>query len=149
MGWVIGPIELMTHLRNLAMCMCYGLPPFTMDAAVAALTSDIDVASQVRNTLARRREIVIQTLGDLPGVRMVGSDGGMFVVLDTRGLALQGWNLARRLLDEYQISVLPCDGFGPSGKGLLRISLCASDENMQVACDRMAELINQVQTSAD
>ena len=139
-GWVVGPVALMEHLRNLAMCMCYGLPQFTMDAAVAALTSDIDVAAEVRATLSRRREIVINTLGHLADIETVGT-GGMFILLDTRRLAVCGWDFARRLLDEYRVSVLPCDGFGPSGEGLLRVSLCASDENMKIACEHIADLV--------
>ena len=141
LGWIVGPRILMPHLYNLSMCMAYGLPEFVMDAAVKAFEYGKIAAQQVRVNMDRRRKIINDELDGLDGLDIYSSVGGMYVVLDVRRLEISSRQFARRMLDDYNVSVLPCDGFGQSGKGLIRVSLCAEDEQMKVACDRIAEFV--------
>ena len=124
--------------------MSYGLPPFIQDAAVAALRMDPDPSQEVRANLDRKRAIVEWGLSNLPGVRLHQAVGGMFVLLDVSALHLGSHDFATGLLDAHDVSVLPCDGFGPSGSGLIRISACASDEHLETACERMSVFIRHL-----
>lgn len=141
LGWVIGPDALMARLYNLAMCMSYGLPAFIQDAAIAALESGAATAEELRRHLDRRRELLRRMLADVPGVRLFTARGGMFVMLDISALPLTAREFARRLLDEYQVAVLPCDGFGASGGQLLRVSLCVDDARLADACARIVAFV--------
>ena len=49
--------------------------------------------------------------------------------------------IADRLLDAEGVAVLPCDGFGPSGVGYLRLSLSASLDVPEDACDRIERFL--------
>ena len=51
----------------------------------------------------------------------------MFVLLNIRDTGLDAEPFARGLLDSERVAVLPCDGFGASAEGHLRISLGAPD----------------------
>ena len=146
LGWAVGPESLIANLKNLSMCMSYGLSPFIMDAAVEAINSRNDVADDVRRTLDSRRDILTTAMSDIAGMKVYSTGGGMFVVLDIRSLGLTGPEFALSLLNEQRVSVLPCDGFGRSGAGLLRISLCASDEQMAIACQRIARFVESLDT---
>ncbi|NKB64885.1 MAG: aminotransferase class I/II-fold pyridoxal phosphate-dependent enzyme [Gammaproteobacteria bacterium] len=141
LGWVVGPENLMANLKNLSMCMCYGLPPFIMDAGVEALNSGSEVANEVCRTLSRRRQILVESMEQAKGVEIYSAVGGMFVVLDVRSFDVSGQEFAWELLNRHNISILPCDGFGRTGAGLLRVSLCVSDEQMVVACQRIVEFV--------
>lgn len=136
-GWTVAPVELTEHFYNLNMCMCYGLPAFTQDAALRALEEDIDLTATLRNMLDRRRALVTRELAELQGAKLRSSGGGMFVVLDIRPLAVPATEFAWKMLDEHGVGILPCDGFGESGRGLLRISLCENDDRLALACDRL------------
>ncbi len=136
-GWIVGPLGLMKHLRNLSMCMAYGLPEFIMDAAITALECGTDTAMAVRENMDRRREILTTRLSLIPGLDIYSSVGGMYVVLDVRGLGVSSHQFSRDMLDQYDVSVLACDGFGETGRGLVRISLCAADHDMVNACERI------------
>jgi arginine:pyruvate transaminase len=129
----------MNHLRNLSMCMAYGLPEFIMDAAVTALDSGTDTAMTVRDNMDRRREILKTQLAGITGLDIYSSVGGMYVVPDVRGLGVSSHQFSRDMLDRHDVSVLACDGFGETGRGLVRISLCADDSNMTAACERIVE----------
>ena len=140
-GWAVGPRELMEHLYNLSLCMIYGLPPFIMDAATLALQMDSNIAETVRESMNRRRKIATGLLSDLPDVRILEASGGMFAVLDVRSLGIGSMEFTRRLLDQHQVSLLPCDGFGDSGEGLVRISLAVEDELFEEACRRIRAFV--------
>lgn len=140
-GWAVGPRELMQHLYNLTLCMIYGLPPFIMDAATFALQMDSNIADIVRESMDRRRKIVAGLLSGLPNVRILPASGGMFAVLDVRNLGTGSMEFTRRLLDQYRVSLLPCDGFGDSGEGLVRISLAVEDGLFEEACQRIRAFV--------
>jgi arginine:pyruvate transaminase len=61
----------------------------------------------------------------------------MFVLLDIRGSGLEAGDFARRLLLTERVAVLPCDGFGASAAGHLRIALSAPDARLRDAGERI------------
>jgi len=144
-GWVVGPESLIDHLYNLSTCMSYGLPPFIQDAAAMALENDHHTATLVREAMENRRDALVSRLQDIDGLTLFSAEGGMFVVFDVSELPVSSKEFASGLLDAYDVSVLPCDGFGKSGVGLLRISLCASEEKLVVAAERIVEYVKSVQ----
>ena len=124
--------------------MCYGLPPFIMDAAQAALSTPDDPAAQIRSHLQRRRAKVAEWLKDLPDTPLHPGELGMFCLLDIRQLPLTGFEFARQLLNEQQVSVLPCEAFGDSLAGFIRLSLCVEDALLETACTRVAEFVHKI-----
>src|SRR5205807_50586 len=62
-------------------------------------------------------------LAEAPNCRVTPPEGGMFVLLDVRGTGLGSERFARGLVEREKVAVLPCDSFGPSGAGPLRIAL--------------------------
>ena len=144
LGWIIAPTSMIEHLYNLSMCMAYGLPEFIMDAAVTAFESGTSTADDVRKNMDGRRKIVEHYLSDAGDMKLFSAAGGMYVVLDIRALPVSSLDFAQQLLDNYDVSVLPCDGFGETGKGLIRISLCAPDEVFKVACQRIIQYVSSL-----
>lgn len=65
----------------------------------------------------------------------------MFVLLDVRETGLAADDFARRLLDSEGVAVLPCDGFGPSTKGHLRIALSAPEPRLRDAANRILRFV--------
>ena len=143
-GWTIAPRTLNRHFYNLNMCMAYGLPPFIQDAAAHALETDSQTAHRVRERLSRNRQILAEELANLGTARLHTDGGGMFAVLDVRNLGVSSTEFAWGLLASQDVSLLPCDGFGSSGQGLVRISLCLNDDVMGTAARRIAAHIKQL-----
>jgi len=61
----------------------------------------------------------------------------MFVLFDVRGSGLGAEDFARELLLREDVALLPCDGFGPSAVGHLRIALTALEPRLQEAGRRI------------
>jgi arginine:pyruvate transaminase len=137
LGWIIGPPDLIRHLFDLLLCMTYGSPPFIQDGAFAALMAELPEVAALRENYRRRAALVSGMLQAAPNCRVREPEGGMFVLFDIRGTGFGSDEFARLLLDRAGVAVLPCDGFGPSAVGYLRISLTAADARLEEAASRI------------
>ncbi len=144
LGWVVAPRAVITHLYNLALCMAYGLPEFIQDAAVVALAAGNATAQQIRAQLDRRREILLQQLEAVRGLKLFSAAGGMFLVCDISEMPVSAREFATELLAQHQVAILPCDGFGACGANLLRVSLCVDEEPLMQACARIKQHANSI-----
>jgi arginine:pyruvate transaminase len=136
-GWIIGPTALSGHLFNLLLCMTYGSPAFIQDGVLPALEQELPEVAALREAYRNRAGLLSQILAETPNCRVAPPEGGMFVLLDIRRTGLGSEDFARALLEQENIAVLPCDGFGPSAVGHLRISLTAPQPRLEEAGRRI------------
>ncbi|HVH73739.1 MAG TPA: pyridoxal phosphate-dependent aminotransferase [Stellaceae bacterium] len=136
-GWIVGPPELSEHLFNLLLCMTYGSPAFIQDGALAALREDLPEVASLHADYEGRAALLSALLAHAPGCRATPPEGGMFVLLDVRGTGLGAGDFALQLLEREGVAVLPCDGFGPSAAGHVRIALSAPEERLEEAGERI------------
>src|SRR5437764_199375 len=128
MSWIAGPKPLIAHATSLVLCMLFGGPPFIQEGVLPALENDLPEAAELAEAYRRRASQFAALLSAAPNCRIAPPEGGMFALLDVRPTGLTATAFAERLLDEEAIAVLPCDAFGPSAAGHLRISLTLSDD---------------------
>ena len=143
-GWMIGPKPLAEHLVNLSLSMLFGLPDFVQKAAQIALEKDLPEVMQMREEYRLRRDLVCERLRGCPGLYPIKPDGGMFVMVDVRQTGLGAQAFAERLLDDYGVSVLAGEAFGPSAAGHIRIGLVVDQLKLTDACQRIALFAAQV-----
>ena len=136
-GWIIGPTALSGHLFNLLLCMTYGSLAFIQDGILPALEQELPEVAALREAYRNRAGLLSQILAETPNCRVTPPEGGMFVLLDIRGTGLGSEDFARALLEQENVAVLPCDGFGPSAIGHLRISLTAPQPRLEEAGRRI------------
>lgn len=136
-GWIIGPPVLCQHLFDLLLCMTYGSPAFIQDGVLPALESVLPNVAALREAYWRRAGLLSHLLSEAPNCRLTPPEGGMFVLLDIRGTGLGSEAFACELLVREHVAVLPCDGFGPSAVGHLRISLTAPEPRLEEAGRRI------------
>ena len=143
-GWIVGPPELSRHLFNLLLCMTYGSPAFIQDGVLPALENDLPEVLQLHQAYRDRAGRLAHMLGEAPNCRVTPPEGGMFVLLDARGTGLEAEEFAYCLLTREHVAVLPCDGFGPSAAGHLRISLTAPDPRLDEAGRRIVRFAQRL-----
>ena len=147
-GWVIGPAALTAHLFNLLLCMLYGAPPFIQAGALVALSEDLPEATRMHTTYRARAERLVAILAAAPRCRITAPEGGMFLMLDVRGTGLTADAFAQALLERDAVAVLPCDGFGASALGHLRISLTAPEGVLDEAGARIVRFARSLTGNA-
>jgi arginine:pyruvate transaminase len=144
LGWVIGPPALIQHVSNLLLSVTYGSPAFIQDGALAALSADLPEVATLHEDYRRRAELLCSLLGEGPKCRVIPPEGGMFVLLDIRATGLHAEQFAQGLLESERVAVLPCDGFGASAEGHLRISLGAPDDRLAEAGERIVRFAQRL-----
>jgi len=149
LGWVVGPPDLIRHIGNLLLSVTYGSPAFLQDGALAALSVELPEVAALHEDYRRRAVLMSRLLAAAPQCRVVPPEGGMFVMLDIRATGLSADAFARGLLDRERVAVLPCDGFGASAEGHLRISLGASDDRIAEAGARIVRYAQRLAQRPD
>jgi arginine:pyruvate transaminase len=143
-GWVIGPPALSRHLFDFLLCMYFGGPAFIQDGALAALGRELPEVAALREAYRHRAQLLWSILADAPNCRVVPPEGGMFVLFDVRGTGLGSEDFARALLARENVVLLPCDGFGPSAYGHLRIALTAPESRLEEAGRRIVRFAGEL-----
>jgi arginine:pyruvate transaminase len=143
-GWIVGPPALSAHLFELLVAMIYGSPAFIQDGVMPALESDLPEVAALREAYRNRAGMLSEILSEAPNCGVTRPEGGMFVLMDIRGTGLGAKTFALQLLARENVAVLPCDGFGPSAVGHLRISLTAPDPRLVEAGRRIVRFARSI-----
>lgn len=147
LGWIVAPPALIEHLSNLVLCMLYGSPPFIQAGAIEALKLELPGFTAMAEIYRHRAQLMAGLLAEAPRCRVIPPQGGMFVLLDIRATGLSAEAFALGLLEREGVAVLPCDGFGPSAAGHLRISLTASEQLLTEAVTRIVRFAGSLTSS--
>jgi aspartate aminotransferase len=113
-------------------------------AALAALSGDAALVSAMREEYCRRREFVLQILGEIPGFSCNRPDGAFYVFPNVSQYLRSGKipdseGFSRYLLREARVATVPGSAFGL--EGYIRISYATSMENLKAGLSRIREAV--------
>ena len=143
-GWIIGPEEAIHHIGNLATHTTYGVAGFIQEAAFYALNKGEAFETEIAAPFLRRRDLVMDMLEGMNGVKAIPPDAAMYVMLDLRATGLSGEDFAMRLLDEYHVAVMPGESFGQAAAGHVRVGLTVDDDSLVGAVGSIIELATEL-----
>jgi aspartate/methionine/tyrosine aminotransferase len=138
-GYVAAPAPVIEAMLLVLQQFSRGPATFVQDAAVSALRSDQSCVQRQSDEYQGRRDLVVNGLRGIPGVLPLVPEGGLFVMLDVRGLALPSDEVRRFLLREAGVIVIHGAAYGPGGEGTLRVSVAAGGETLQQGISRLRE----------
>jgi LL-diaminopimelate aminotransferase len=139
-GWVVGNPAAIGALAALKTNWDSGVWNAVQRAAIAALTGPQDHVEEMRETYARRRDLVVGTLNEL-GWSLEPPKGSIYVWLPTRD-GMSSAEFAELLVERARVVVSPGSGYGRVGEGYARISLTVPDERLAEAMDRLREALS-------
>lgn len=146
-GWAIGPEKLVAHMENLSMAMNYGLPGFIQQAALKAITDGAPEVARMREVYRRRRDLMLGALQEVPLIRCLKPEAGMFMLIDVTGTGLNAKDFAWQLFRATGVGVLDASPFGPSAKGLLRVAFTTDEASLGEAAKRIARFVASLSDS--
>jgi aspartate aminotransferase len=109
---------------------------FTQIAGIEALTGPQDSVAMMVEQYQERRDLIVDGLNRLPGVRCQKPQGAFYVFPNIRGTGRTSAEVANLMLD-HGVAVLPGSAFGDYGEGYLRLVFANSLENISRALERM------------
>lgn len=117
--------------------------PFIQKAAAFALT-DPEIqqfTANMRAAYARRRELVLRLAHEFECEKMLVTppQGAFYFFLDFRPLKMSSLEICERLLEEANVGLVPGSAFGSQGEGFVRMTVAASDEDVEAGFRKIVE----------
>ncbi|HBE24102.1 MAG TPA: aminotransferase class I/II, partial [Ktedonobacter sp.] len=136
-GWRIGYLatgrQLMKTIVDVLNASYTNISTPIQRAAAAALTGPQECVTEMRQTYHRRRDLAVKLLKE-SGRYVYTPRGAFYVLVDVtnpEGTQRRGRQFALDLLRERNVAVAPGSGFGSVAEQFVRVSLAATDEEIE------------------
>ena len=146
-GWRVGylaaPKQVIDNALKAGQNSITCVAPFVQKAATFAL-SDAGVqtaAADMRAAYAHRRALVLRIAKELECEKVLVTPpmGAFYFFLDFCALHLPSHEICERLLEEAGVGLVPGSAFGEQGEGFVRMTIAASDEDVELGFRKIIE----------
>lgn len=146
-GWRVGflaaPASVIENALKAGQNSITCVAPFIQKAAAFALTDAgvQQVTANMRSAYARRRELVMRLSHEVEcdKVLVTPPQGAFYYFLDLRSLNRSSVDTCERILEEKGVGLVPGSAFGEQGEGFIRMSIAASDEEVEMGFRKIIE----------
>ena len=147
-GYAAGPPEVIEAASRLQSNLTSAPNSIAQYAAVEALTGPQESVEQMRMAFAERRDLIVDGLNELPGVRCRKPEGAFYALPDCSSLLGHAYaglrvdnstELSEALLEKVKLAVVPGAPFGAEGH--LRFSYATGTEQIAAGLERFARFI--------
>jgi aspartate/methionine/tyrosine aminotransferase len=146
-GWRVGflaaPAQVIDNALKAGQNSITCVAPFIQKAAAYALTDaeNQKATANMRAAYARRRELVLRLSHELESekVSVTPPQGAFYFFLDFRPLKMTSLEICERILDEAGVGLVPGSAFGAQGEGFVRMTIAASDEDVEAGFRKIVE----------
>jgi aspartate/methionine/tyrosine aminotransferase len=136
-GYCAGPAAVIRAVLLILQQSSRGPATFVQDAAAYALREEQSSVRRMTAEYQARRDQVVRALRGIGGVEPLVPEGGLFVMLDVRGLGRPSDEVRRYLLHEAGVVVIHGAAYGAGGEGTLRISFAAGGDTLERGLERL------------
>lgn len=143
-GYICAPLWISKACNKMQGQFTSGVNSIAQRAAIEAITGDQEPTRKMAETYKKRRQLVLDGLSQIPGIKS-NEPGGAFYVFpdissffgksDGESTINTAEDFAMYLLNKAHVSVVTGDAFG--APNCIRISYAASDENLKEALERI------------
>lgn len=137
-GYAAGPQPIMDSVKNMQDHMTSNPASISQAAALEALRSPSDFITTMRQEFQRRRDVMVTAMSHIPGVSCIKPEGAFYLFCDFTSIG-NSEEIAKRILDDVKVAVIPGDGFG--APGFLRLSFATSLDHIQEGTRRIAQWV--------
>jgi aspartate aminotransferase len=151
LGYIGAPKEIASACSKVQGQFTSGTSSITQRATIAALEADPEVLSEMIDAFKKRRDLVLNHLNNMAGVKTNIPDGAFYVFPDISAFFGKSYNgfvihtaadLCLYLLSEALIALVTGEAFGDPN--CIRISYAASEETLTKAMSRMKEALEKL-----
>ena len=143
-GVVSGPEKVMRAMGKLQANACSHIPSFLMDAALAALTSEIDDAvEEFKNAYLARRKILMDGIAAIDGLSMPEPEGAFYGFVDISESGMDSTTFATKALNDAKVQLIP-GGLLDGGEGFVRISYACDEDTLREGLSRISNWLDSI-----
>jgi len=146
-GWRVGflaaPERVIENALKAGQNSITCVAPFIQKAAAFALTDPQiqQAVADMRIAYTRRRELVMQISRELESEKVLVTppQGAFYFFIDMRPLKMTSLEICERILEEAGVGLVPGSAFGEQGEGFVRMTIAASDEEVEAGFRKIVE----------
>jgi aspartate/methionine/tyrosine aminotransferase len=148
-GWMIGPPDVITAATNLQSHSTSNVANVSQQAALAAVSGDLQAVAEMRDAFARRGRTMHRLLSGIPGVSCLEPQGAFYCFpsfVGVLGREIAGrtpqdtLELCEALLEAAKVAIVPGEAFG--APGYARLSFALGDDDLGEGVRRIADLLS-------
>ena len=141
LGYAVWPEAAVDHVTRLCINDHSCVNAATQFAGIAALNGPQDAVREMVAEFDARRQVIVEALNGLPGVRCADAAGAFYAFPNSEGTGVTSREAQDRILEEAGVAAIAGTSFGKFGEGYLRFSYANSTENIREAIRRIGELL--------
>ena len=141
LGYAVWPEAAVDHVTRLCINDHSCVNAATQFAGIAALNGPQDAVREMVAEFDARRQVIVEALNGLPGVRCADAAGAFYAFPNIEGTGMTSHEAQDRFLEEAGVAAIAGTSFGKFGEGYLRFSYANSTENIREAIRRIGELL--------
>lgn len=153
-GWRVGflaaPARVIENALKAGQNSITCVAPFIQKSAAFALTDPKiqEATASMRTVYSRRRDLVLRIAGEEKkgNLRVIPPKGAFYFFLDFSAFNMTSAEICERILEESGVGLVPGSAFGRRGEGFIRMSIAASDEDVEAGFRKIvawAENVNR------
>ena len=145
-GYTVAPPTVIDEMEKLMEHMVSGVTAVAQRAALTAIEAPQDCVREMVATYDKRRRIVYEGLNAVDGITCLKPESTFYAFPNIKSFGLSSWDLARYLVKEHKVAVVPGSIFGKGGEGYLRLSFAASIEQLKEGIARIKRGVEALKT---
>jgi aspartate aminotransferase len=151
-GYALGSAEIIAAAAKIQSQSTSNPTSIAQAAALEAIQGPQEEVAMMVSEFARRRNVVVERLNAISGVKCLKPQGAFYVFPNIAALISERGNgkklrspcdIADYLLGEAKVAVVPGEDFGSNAH--IRISYATSLENIEEGCRRMRDAFTKIQ----
>ena len=143
-GYAVAPKSVIDEMEKLMEHMVSGVTAMAQRAALAAITGPQTCVQDMVEAYERRRRIVYEGLNAIEGISCLMPQSTFYAFPNIKDLGMSSWELAKFLVKEHKVAVVPGSIFGRNGEGYLRLSFAASSDQLTEGLRRLKAGVEQI-----
>ena len=144
LGYVVAPKAVIDEMEKLGEHMGTLVSAVVQRVALVAMTSHRYWCQSMMKKYQNQRTIIQKGLNSIEDVSCQLSEGTFYAFPNFTKLGLTSWNLAKYLVREHKVALVPGSIFGTKGEGFLRLSYAVDPAKLKEAIARIKTGVGQL-----
>ncbi|MFP4050413.1 MAG: pyridoxal phosphate-dependent aminotransferase [Thermoplasmata archaeon] len=143
LGYAVAPEEIIHEMELLLADAISCTTSFAQKGAVEALRGPQDFTKMMMEEFTKRRNALVEgIIEEVPGMNCIYPKGAFYAFPNIKETGMTSEEVAKYMLNDAGVALLPGTSFGSQGEGFLRISYAQSLDMIDKGIERMKEALN-------
>ncbi len=140
-GYSAGNAEVMEYVKKFQDHTTSNPTSISQMAALQALKEPEEIVSGMCDKFLKRRNLMASLIDEIPQISYIMPQGAFYMFCDFSRVGGSTEEIAKMILDDIKVAVIPGDGFG--APGFIRLSFATSDERIKEGIKRIKDWVSK------